>query len=152
MSVQYNYSNILVVDDEPLVLSYISSILRRMGCKSVFEANTAESGVQEIQNREVSLLICDITLPDGDGRSLAATLLETRPDAVIVLITGFSTSDIALSPEIKDRVLLLEKPFTPDDVSALLGKYVTPIEVPALACVRARGTAALQTTSSLHAA
>jgi len=147
MSVQYNYTNILVVDDEPLVLTYISSILRRMGCKNVLEANTAQSGVAQIQSREITLLICDITLPDGDGRSLAATLLESRQDAMVVLITGFSTSDIALSPEIKDRVLLLEKPFTPDDVSALLAKHFTPVEVPALACARTFAAVPLHATA-----
>jgi DNA-binding NtrC family response regulator len=143
MSVQHNYTNILVVDDEPLVLSYITSILRRMGCKNVLEARTANQAATEIQDQNISLFICDITLPDGDGRALAATLLENRPDAIVVLITGFSTSDIALSSDIKDRVLLLEKPFTPDDVSALVGKYFKPVEVPALACVRALAAAPL---------
>jgi len=131
MSLTPNCSKILVVDDEPLVLSYISAILRRMGCANVVEAATAEEGGAHIQNSDVSLLISDITLPDGDGRGLAANLLDLKSDAVIVLITGFSTSDIALSPEIKDRVLLLEKPFTPDDVSALVGNFLKPASMPA---------------------
>ena|SRR5436190_10170997 len=149
MSVQTNCTNILVVDDEPLVLTYISSIMRRMGCKNVMEAGTAEQGRQEIQKRDISLLICDITLPDGDGRALASTLLESAPNAVIVLISGFSTSDIALSPEIKDRVLLLEKPFTPDDISALLSNHFKPVEIQRLPHVRAVPTAS---TTAWHAA
>ena len=131
MSLEAAQKRILVVDDEPLVLKYISSILRRMGCREVYEAESAEQGTEFIEKHDIGLLISDITLPDGDGRRLATTLLENKPDAGVVLITGFSMSDIMLSSEIRDRVMLLEKPFTPDDVSAVLGKHFKEVTLPA---------------------
>jgi DNA-binding NtrC family response regulator len=121
MSVEF--TSILVVDDEPLVLNYISSIFRRMGCAHVLEAENAEAGTAHIVSGEIDLLVCDITLPDGDGRRVASTLLEKNPSAVVVLITGFRAQDIHLSPELRSKALLLEKPFTPDDMSELLGRH-----------------------------
>ena len=114
-------STFLVVDDEPLVLKYIASILRRMGCNQVLEAENASLAAEVLQKNEISVLVSDITLPDGDGRILAANLLETNPTAVVVLITGFDASEVQISPGIRERVRLLQKPFTPDDVSELLG-------------------------------
>jgi len=102
-------------------LKYIASILRRMGCNQVLEAENASLAAEVLQKHEISVLVSDITLPDGDGRILAANLLETNPTAVVVLITGFDASEVQISPGIRERVRLLQKPFTPDDVSELLG-------------------------------
>lgn len=107
-----NVSPILVVEDEPFVLKFISSALRKMECTDVCEAANLQDAMGHLSSRNIAGLITDITLPDGDGRELASYCLNANPSAIVVLMTGHDPRDLELSPILREKVLLLEKPFT----------------------------------------
>src|SRR5687768_15719830 len=124
---------VLVVDDEPLVLKYTTSVIRRLGYATVLRAESAATARALLMAAPLSLVISDVSLPDGDGRDVLCDALEQHPHAAGVLITGFSSDDLKLPDALVGRVLLLQKPFTADDLTALLAELLERPSEPASA-------------------
>src|SRR5688572_14109496 len=95
---------VLVVDDEPLVLKYTTSVIRGLGYQRVRKAATADQARAVLLVDSISLIISDVSLPDGDGRYLLIEALELNPHSAGVLITGFGADDLKLPPELAGRV------------------------------------------------
>ncbi len=117
-----------MVDDELLVLKYTSTVIAGLGYQKVFKAKNATDARALLQSERFTLVICDVCLPDGDGRQILREALEQNPDMACVLITGFDTMELNLPADLRPRVLLLEKPFTADDISHVLAELVERAE------------------------
>lgn len=121
---QTKLQGVLIVDDEPLVLKYTSSVICGLGYPKVLRAGTVETAREVILAETLSLIISDVSLPDGDGREFLAEALAQHPQAAGVLITGFALNDVKLPDSLAQRVLFLQKPFTADDISHVLAELV----------------------------
>jgi len=68
---------ILLVDDDPLLLDFISTVLQHAGYDTV-KAGSAPEAVQRVQEREadIALALLDITMPGMSGLELAQRLKE----------------------------------------------------------------------------
>jgi CheY-like chemotaxis protein len=81
---------VLVVDDDPLVLASTVSMLEDLG----HAALQAASGQQALQilraGAEVSLVVCDQTMPGMTGVQFASELRGFRPDLPLLLATGYA--------------------------------------------------------------
>jgi DNA-binding NtrC family response regulator len=129
---------VLVADDEPCVLSVVSSILRRAG----FDVLPASSGQQALaiaaaRREPIHLLLADVIMPDLHGPALADAVVGIHPETACLFMAGLPDT-----PEICERILrrgwpFLAKPFGP---AALVGKVREALAVPAT--VR-RGVAAV---------
>jgi two-component system, cell cycle sensor histidine kinase and response regulator CckA len=123
---------VLVVDDEPLVLKYTTAVICGLGYQKVLRAENVAAARAVLVAESLSLIIADVSLPDGDGRQLLAEALELHPQAAGVLITGFSSEDLKLPEALAGRVLFLQKPFTADDISHVLCELIERRVHPAL--------------------
>jgi DNA-binding NtrC family response regulator len=124
MAEDSKFSGVLVIDDEPLVLRYTTSVISGLGYKNVFRAATAEAARALLAAEPISLIIADVSLPDGDGRQLIAEALRRQGETAAVLITGFSAADLKLPPELAGHVSLLQKPFTADDITQVVADLI----------------------------
>ncbi len=79
---------VLVVDDEPCVLSSIERVLRRE-----FEVCVATSGPEALQmlaEREIPILVTDQRMPGMTGVELLAETHRCAPLTIGILLTGYS--------------------------------------------------------------
>lgn len=85
--------NILLVDDHQTFLAGTALILEKHG----FTVTTAASGPQAIEKvrtgESYDLFIFDLKLPGMNGFELTKNVLELKPDAIIVILTGEDVSD-----------------------------------------------------------
>ncbi len=102
---------ILVVDDEPALLSLSCEILRQHGFNVIAAENAKKAlGILE-QNKSIELLISDIIMPEMDGYQLSAIVKEKYPTIKIQLASGFAdNSNMDMVDESLQKNLLL-KPF-----------------------------------------
>jgi DNA-binding NtrC family response regulator len=117
---------ILVIDDEPVILKYLKTILAELGYDAV-TACDGITGCNEIQNPEIKLIVSDLNMPgEIAGMDLVKKLRALRPDCPIVILTGYPTGDRNKEAE-ELNVEFLTKPFEIPFLATLL-KRLLPLD------------------------
>ena len=102
---------ILVVEDEPAMMTLIARILRRNGFP-VLEATNGIDALRLVDAHDLQLVLTDSLMPQMSGQHLAERISEIRPQLPVLFMSGHSQpvphSD---QPAAKD-VPFIQKPFT----------------------------------------
>src|SRR5260370_21541578 len=79
----------LVVDDEPVIRLYISTVLKLEGFQSI-EAGDGAHGLRVVQELGdvVDLIVGEIQMPGGDGISFAQAVKKAFPEFPVILVSG----------------------------------------------------------------
>ena len=85
-------SNVLLIDDEPLVLEMFAYTLRAAGFR-VKTAVSAEEGLHIFQRCKIDILVSDIRLGEFDGFDVACAARRQNHTLPVVLITGFPSEE-----------------------------------------------------------
>ncbi|MCX7981478.1 MAG: PAS domain S-box protein [Syntrophales bacterium] len=113
---------ILVVDDEAMVAQVTTAMLKALG----YETLTARSGGEAVRifrehKDEISLVIMDMTMPEGGGVAAIGKIKAFDPQVHIIAMSGFALEREARTlleqGMIKD---FLQKPFRLDDLSQVV--------------------------------
>jgi signal transduction histidine kinase/CheY-like chemotaxis protein len=115
---------VLVVDDEPEVLTMLEEVLMRDGYGVVSAANGV-AALELLRTGMFDAILCDIRMPHLDGPGLLQALETARPDLAgrVLLMTGDVLRAAATLPrEVCGR--LLEKPLDPAEVRRRVGEMV----------------------------
>jgi len=83
-------SVVLVIDDEPIVRDLMVEILDEAGYETA-GAETAERGLDLLEDERVSLVVSDIHMPGLSGLELLEAVRIRRPSLPVVLVTGAGT-------------------------------------------------------------
>jgi DNA-binding NarL/FixJ family response regulator len=79
---------VLVIDDHPVFRLGLAALVRGVpGVAQVVEADCAEAGIARWREGAYDLVTVDVTLPDGDGFSLARQAREERLSGRIYVIS-----------------------------------------------------------------
>jgi DNA-binding NtrC family response regulator len=83
---------LLLIDDEPSLRQVLSQILELEGY-TVLQAPSAYRGLELLQEHaeDVSVILSDVKLPDGNGLALLPRYKEKAPLAEVVLMTAYGT-------------------------------------------------------------
>lgn len=109
---------ILVVDDDASVRATIARALAALGY-AVREAADGPTALAIARDEPLSLVILDFVMPGMDGAEVAREIGAIDPDLPIVFSTGHAALR-ALRSAAGDDIRVLEKPFTLDELDALL--------------------------------
>lgn len=108
----------LVIDDEPEVRMFISTILSEEGWQ-VAEAENAERALELARGRVWELVFCDVRLGDDDGFAVLRHFKSEQPEAAVVIMTGYGSAAGALDATAMGAYDYLLKPFGIDDVLSI---------------------------------
>ena len=114
---------VLVVDDEPTVLSTVRDGLTAHGYRVLEALDGATAlGIAESHQGPIALLLVDVVMPGLSGPEVATRLHSTRPDTKVLFMSGFST-EVTVVHGVSPGDPLLVKPFSLET----LGRKVTEI-------------------------
>jgi CheY-like chemotaxis protein len=104
---------VLIVDDEPSILTITRQTLEAFGYRVLTAQDGAEAVVVYAEKKdEIAVVLTDMAMPIMDGTSLIRVLLRMKPDVKIVRACGLSSNvsgnDFA-EVEVQHR---LTKPYT----------------------------------------
>ncbi len=86
---------ILLVDDDPSILSVLTRFFNRQGY-TVVSAATGQEALDAIRSEAFPLVILDIKLPDIPGMELLSHLKSHAPDTEVILFTGLGGLESAV--------------------------------------------------------
>ncbi len=127
------HETILVAEDEESVRRLLRTILERLGYR-VLEAPDGDEAwsVWQREQGRIDLLITDIVMPRVDGPALVRLVRDSRPDAKVIYVSGYTDEAIVRRVEWEPGTPFLQKPFTSlalaRTVRAVLDDGVSPDE------------------------
>jgi len=80
-------AKILVIDDDPSILTMLKKMLEREGYEVDTACNGSE-GLDKIEDSPPDLLITDIVMPEKEGMELIFHLRRKKPELKIIAISG----------------------------------------------------------------
>ena len=106
---------ILLVDDEPELLTMVSGILRDEGFEHILSAASVKEAVTTSKDGKPDIIILDVMLPDGDGFSLMGKL-RAFTDVPIIFLTAKDEAVDKLSGLGLGADDYISKPFMPQEL------------------------------------
>ncbi|NCI49513.1 response regulator [Sediminibacterium roseum] len=80
--------NVLYIDDEPNNIVSFKAAFRRVF--NVYSAESAEEGTKVLEQEEIHVILSDQRMPKTTGIEFFQSILETHPDPIRILITGYT--------------------------------------------------------------
>jgi DNA-binding response OmpR family regulator len=85
-------SRVLLVDDEPRIVSFISRALSAEGL-GVDSAHDGLRALELARSRRYELVVLDLLLPGLDGFSVLQGILDSRPEQRVLILSALSDVD-----------------------------------------------------------
>src|SRR5579872_1219910 len=109
---------ILLVEDEESVRQLVRDTLVNKGYQ-VIEAENSESGIAAAVRHKgkLDLVITDVVMPGMGGREMVKQLAQSRADAKVLYLSGYTEDAIVSDGSIESGTAFLQKPFTLQSLS-----------------------------------
>ena len=124
---------VLIVDDESNIRLMYRAALSGLGYET-FEANSAESALEQFQRRKFRVAILDLRMPGMDGLELLAKMHELGITTPVAFITAYGDVPDAVRAMELGAIDFLPKPPTPeqlrDVVHDILLRHSNPANAP----------------------
>ncbi|MDH5797458.1 MAG: ActR/PrrA/RegA family redox response regulator transcription factor [Paracoccaceae bacterium] len=115
-------TSLLLVDDDEPFLKRLSRAMERRGFQ-VETAGSVTAGKAIATGRPPAYAVVDLRLEDGNGLDVVETIREKRPDARIVVLTGYGAIATAVAAVKLGATDYLSKPADANDITnALLAR------------------------------
>src|SRR5262245_803370 len=112
---------ILVVDDERSMQEFLEIFLRGEGYE-VSTAGDVAAARALIEADDFDVLITDIQMPGGSGLDLLHAARDTSPDAMVIMITAYASTETAIAAMKDGAYDYLTKPFQVDEIRLVVEK------------------------------
>ncbi len=128
---------ILVVDDESGIRSGICKALQKytvslpefdteMGF-DLAQAADGASALAALEDQAYDMLLLDYKLPDMTGLDILTRIKELEVDITTIMVTAFASLEVAVSTTKNGAFDFLAKPFTPDELKAVIKKAASSV-------------------------
>ena len=116
---------ILLVEDEPMLITMAKSILERLGY-TVLPATSPGEAIRLAKEYDgkIHLLITDVVMPDMNGRDLAEFLSALFPELRCLFMSGYTANVIAHHGVLAEGVHFMQKPFSGNDLAINVRKIL----------------------------
>ncbi|MBP8129771.1 MAG: response regulator [Candidatus Hydrogenedentes bacterium] len=116
---------VLVVDDEKSVISVVRRFLER--AQTPFQIEVALDGFdagQQVATFKPDVIFLDLRLPGLDGFEVCRRIKSNKDTASmhVIAMTGYYEGDVAQRIIELGAAMLMQKPFTPDDLRRALAR------------------------------
>jgi cyclic di-GMP phosphodiesterase len=106
---------VLCVDDDEQIRRLVVRLVGAAG-HDCLAAESVDDARRLLAEGDISLVLCDIGLPDRSGLELLEELARTRPDIATVMVTGEDDPTVANTALQLGAFGYLTKPFAPNDL------------------------------------
>jgi DNA-binding NtrC family response regulator len=113
--IDMNKSKVLVVEDEELMRNILRQLLENEGCE-VLTADSAEHALEIFSTAEIDVTLTDIKMSGMDGLDLLDNIKAIDKEAIVIIMTAYSSVDSAIAALRKGAYDYVTKPFINEDL------------------------------------
>ncbi len=114
-----NFLNLLIVDDERAIREVCREVAQSLGFNTAV-ADSAEHAYRLLDTHNIDVVLLDLKLPGVGGLEALHQIGERKPDAVVVVVTGYGTVQSAVQAMKNGAYDYVTKPFSMDELKLLL--------------------------------
>ncbi|MFA5515002.1 MAG: sigma-54 dependent transcriptional regulator [Desulfuromonadales bacterium] len=85
-------ASVLIIDDDDLIVSSLSMMVRRLGHGAASAASLGQ-GLRMAAEREFDVVFLDVRMPDGNGLEILPQIAEMPSAPEVIIVTGFGEPD-----------------------------------------------------------
>ena len=116
-------TRILIAEDDSAQRYMLEQVMIREGYETVCVANGAEA-IERVRNEEFDVVLLDIRMPQVDGIEALRQIHAMRPDLLVIMITAFGSSQIAIQCMKEGAYDYFTKPFDLEELRLVVRRAV----------------------------
>jgi|WetSurMetagenome_2_1015567.scaffolds.fasta_scaffold00138_24 putative two-component system response regulator len=116
-------AKLLLVDDDPYVLEFVSALMGEYGYDYVACRN-ADDAFAHFQSNPVDVVLTDIKMPVTSGIDLLEKICDVKPDVPVILMTAHAEVDIAVDAIKKGAFDFIIKPYRSEQLIHSIEKAI----------------------------
>src|SRR6204780_3368237 len=114
-----NFLNLLIVDDERSIRDACREVALSLGFIA-HVADSAEHAYRLLQTQGIDAVLLDLRLPGAGGLEALRQIKAQRPEALVIVVTGYGTVQSAVQAMKNGAYEYVTKPFSADELRLLL--------------------------------
>jgi DNA-binding NtrC family response regulator len=123
-----NFLNLLIVDDERSIREACREVAQCLGF-TAYGADSAEHAYRLLDSQAFDAVLLDLRLPGANGMEALRRIKERRPDAVVIVVTGYGTVQSAVQAMKNGAYDYVTKPFSLDELKLLLERVASHLKL-----------------------
>ena len=123
-----NFLNLLIVDDERSIREACREVAHSLGF-SAQVADSAEQAYRVLEMQTFDAVLLDLRLPGAGGLDALRRIKERRPEAVVIVVTGYGTVQSAVQAMKHGAYDYVTKPFSVDELKLLLERVASHLKL-----------------------
>lgn len=123
MAAAHHPVSLVIIDDNPRSLEFVSEALARDHVK-IFTASNPEEGIDLVYTHRPQIVMTDLVMPGMTGLEVLARIMEFDPAIDVVLMTAHYTSDTAVEAIRKGAADYLNKPISLSVLRDRVGRLI----------------------------
>ena len=114
-----NFLNLLIVDDDRIIREACREVAQSLGFNALV-AESAEQAYRLLDSHGTDVVLLDLRLPGANGNEALHAIKKHRPDALVVVVTGYGTVQSAVQAMKDGAYDYVTKPFSMEELRLLL--------------------------------
>lgn len=127
---QTDLLNLMVVDDETAVRESCREVAESLGF-ATYAAQTSNEIIHVLDTAGIDVVLLDLRIPGGNGMDVLREIKRRRPEAVVVIMTGFASVHSAVQAMKAGAYDYISKPFTFDELRLALDRVTAQLKLAA---------------------
>jgi two-component system response regulator HydG len=123
-----NFLNLLIADDERAIRDACKEIAQSLGFNA-FTADSAEHAYRVLESQGIDAVLLDLRFPGAGGLEALSQIKSRRPDAIVVVVTGYGTVQSAVQAMKNGAYDYVTKPFSLDELKLLLDRLANHLKL-----------------------
>lgn len=114
---------VLLVDDSAFMRNLLKKLIAEAGGEVVGEGENGQDGIAKFESLNPDVVFMDIMMPVMNGLDALKAIMSKNSSAKVVMCTSVGQEKVVAEAVEAGASDFIVKPFTKDDVTAVLGKY-----------------------------
>src|SRR6202045_2249930 len=123
-----NLLNLVIVDDERAVRDVCREVAQSLGFNTMV-AESAEHTYRLLESQAIDVVLLDLKLPGAGGLEALRKIKQRRPEAEVVVGTGYATVKSPVKAMKNGAYDYVTKPFTMDELKLLLDRVASHLKL-----------------------